>query len=146
MVLAFDDDDAPVVIVEKPEIPPSDYAVTGLYFYDREAIAMTRELKPSARGEIEITDINAAYLQQRRLAAQRLPESVAWLDMGTPQGLLDASQLVAAEQRKLGVRIRVPEQVAYRNNCIDREAVARIAATYGENDYGRYLRSMIEGA
>lgn len=145
-VMAFDEDDAPAVIVEKPEIPPSDYAVTGLYFYDRQAIAMARELKPSARGEIEITDINAAYLQQRRLAALRLPDSVAWLDMGTPQGLLDASQLVAAEQRKLGVRIGVPEQVAYRNNWIDREAVARIAATYGENDYGRYLRGMIEGA
>lgn len=145
-VMAFDEDDTPSVIVEKPETPPSDYAVTGLYFYDRQAIAMAQELKPSARGEIEITDINAAYLQQRRLAAQRLPDSVAWLDMGTPQGLLDASLLVAAEQRKLGVRIGVPEQVAYRNNWIDREAVARIAATYGENDYGRYLRSMIEGA
>lgn len=145
-VMAFDADGAPSAIVEKPANPPSDYAVTGLYFYDHDAIAMARELKPSARGEIEITDMNAGYLQAGRLSAIRLPEAVSWLDMGTPQGLLDASQLVAAEQGKLGVRIGVPEQVALRNGWIDKEAVARIAATYGENDYGRYLRSMIEGA
>lgn len=143
-VMAFNADDAPSKIVEKPADPPSSYAVTGLYFYDHDAIAEARDLAPSGRGEIEITDINTAFLEKDRLSAVRLPAAVSWLDMGTPQGLLEASQLVAAEQRKLGVRIGVPEQVALRNGWIDEGTVARIAAGYGANDYGYYLRSLIE--
>jgi len=105
---------------------------------------MARALKPSVRGEIEITEINDQYLRQSRLSVVQLPDSVSWLDMGTPQGLLEASRLVEAEQRTPGVRIGVPEQVALRSGWIDSEAAMRIAASYGDNDYGRYLRQLVE--
>lgn len=144
-VVAYDDAGAPTGIIEKPAAPPSHHAVTGLYLYDNDAVAIARDLKPSTRGEIEITDVNNAYLDASRLSAVPLPDAVAWLDMGTPQGLLDASRLVAAEQEKLGVRIGVPEQVALRSGWIDREQVLRIAEGYGTNDYGRYLRDLVEG-
>jgi len=141
-VVAFADDGTPASIVEKPSVPPSSMAVMGLYFYDNDAVAIARDLAPSARGEIEITDVNNAYIAAHRLSAVTLPDDVAWLDMGTPQGLLDASRLVAAEQENLGVRIGVPEQVALRSGWIDREQVLGIADTYGTNDYGRYLRDL----
>jgi len=143
-VVAYGEDGKPGSIIEKPSAPPSSMAVTGLYFYDNDAVAIARGLVPSARGEIEITDINNAYIAANRLSAVTLPDDVAWLDMGTPQGLLDASRLVAAEQEKLGVRIGVPEQVALRRGWIDREQVLRIADTYGTNDYGRYLRNLAQ--
>ena len=141
-VVAFADDGKPASIIEKPSVAPSSMAVTGLYFYDNDAVAIARDLVPSARDEIEITDVNNAYIDANRLSAVTLPDDVAWLDMGTPQGLLDASRLVAAEQENLGVRIGVPEQVALRSGWIDREQVLRIADTYGANDYGRYLRNL----
>lgn len=141
-VVTFEEDGSPGSIIEKPSVPPSALAVTGLYFYNNDAVALASALEPSARGEIEITDINNAYIKAGRLSAVTLPDEVAWLDMGTPQGLLDASRLVAAEQEKLGVRIGVPEQVAMRSGWIDREQVLRIADTYGANDYGRYLRDL----
>lgn len=143
-VISFDAQGAPREIVEKPTQPVSPYAVTGLYFYDNAAIAMARALAPSARGEIEITEINDRYLQENRLSVISLPDSVSWLDMGTPQGLLEASRLVEAEQRALGVRIGVPEQVALRSGWIDRDAVMQIATSYGDNDYGHYLRQLVE--
>ena len=143
-VMSFDEDGAALEIVEKPTIPASSYAVTGLYFYDRLAVAMARELEPSARGEIEITDLNNKYLAGRRMQVVRLPNTVSWLDMGTPQGLLEASLLVAEQQREIGVRIGVPEQVALRSGWIDRERVMKIALSYGSNDYGGYLRQLVE--
>ncbi|CAN0528808.1 unnamed protein product, partial [Laminaria digitata] len=109
-VISFDGDGVPQKIVEKPTEPASPFAVTGLYLYDNAAIAMARALEPSVRGEIEITEINDQYLRQSRLSVVQLPDSVSWLDMGTPQGLLEASRLVEAEQRTLGVRVGVPEQ------------------------------------
>jgi glucose-1-phosphate thymidylyltransferase len=145
-VMAFDDAGTPRDIVEKPSAPSSPFAVTGLYFYDNAAVAIARDLQPSARGEVEITDINNRFLQDDRLRAVRVPDDVSWLDMGTPQGLLDASVLVAEEQRKDGIRIGVPEQVALRSGWIDSEDVMRIAASYGANDYGRYLRQLAESA
>lgn len=143
-VMSFDANDAPLEIIEKPVVPPSGFAVTGLYIYDSDAVAMARELVPSARGEIEITDLNNQYLASGRMQVVRLPESVSWLDMGTPQGLLEASQLVAQQQREIGVRIGVPEQVALRSGWIDRERVMKIALSYGANDYGGYLRQLVE--
>jgi len=143
-VISFDGDGVPQKIVEKPTEPASPFAVTGLYLYDNAAIAMARALKPSVRGEIEITEINDQYLRQSRLSVVQLPDSVSWLDMGTPQGLPEASRLVEAEQRTPGVRIGVPEQVALRSGWIDSEAAMRIAASYGDNDYGRYLRQLVE--
>ena len=130
--------------MEKPGDPQSAFAVTGLYFFDSSALSIARDLKPSARGEIEITDINNAYLAAGRLSVAQLPDDVTWMDMGTPQGLLEASQLVEAEQRRQNVRIGVPEEVAFRNGWIGVGDLEQIAATYGENDYGGYLRSLIE--
>tara|TARA_R110002110_G_scaffold376568_2_gene586580 strand:- start:86032 stop:86901 length:870 start_codon:yes stop_codon:yes gene_type:complete len=130
-------------IVEKPENPPSDYAVTGFYLYDSDAVLMARELKPSARGELEITDLNNAYLARERLSVVRLSDADAWLDMGTPEGLLEASHFVATEQQRRGERIGVPEHTALRNGWIDASGIERLAASYGDNDYGRYLRRLI---
>ena len=143
-VVTYGTDGQPSGIVEKPDRAPSSHAVTGLYIYDADAIDIARGLAPSARGEIEITDVNNAFLEQGRLNVNVLPETVSWLDMGTPQSLLEASRLVADEQKKLGVRIGVPEQVALRSGWIDREQVLRIADAYSDNDYGRYLRTMVE--
>lgn len=143
-VMTFDDAGQPRDIVEKPAAPASPFAVTGLYLYDNTAVDIARGLQPSARGEIEITDINNRFLQDGRVRAVRVPDDVSWLDMGTPQGLLDASALVAEEQRKIGVRIGVPEQVALRSGWIDGGDVMRIADAYGSNDYGRYLRQLVE--
>lgn len=143
-VISFGADGVPIKIEEKPVQPDSSFAVTGLYFYENAAVAMARSLSPSDRGEIEITDINDFYLGQNRLSVMQLPDSVSWLDMGTPQGLLEASRLVEAEQQTHGVRIGVPEQVALRSGWIDLDDVTRIATSYGDNDYGRYLRQLIE--
>lgn len=145
-VVEFAADEKPRRIVEKPDNPPSDYAVTGFYIYDGDAVVMARELKPSARGELEITDLNNAYLARERLSVVRLSDADAWLDMGTPEGLLEASQFVAAEQRKRGERIGVPEHVGLRNGWIDASGIERLAARYGDNDYGRYLRRLIGDA
>lgn len=105
-----------------------------------------RELTPSARGELEITDLNNTYLARERLSVIRLSGNDAWIDMGTPEGLLEASQFVATEQRRRGERIGVPEHVALRNEWIDVFGVERLAARYGDNDYGRYLRRLIGDA
>jgi len=145
-VVAFAADGKPRRVIEKPADPPSDHAVTGFYIYDGDAVSMARELKPSARGELEITDLNNAYLAQNRLSVVRLSDDDAWLDMGTPDGLLEASQFVATEQRRRGERIGVPEHVALRNEWIDASGIERLAAGYGDNDYGRYLRRLIGDA
>lgn len=145
-VVDFAADDTPRAIVEKPAQPPSGYAVTGLYIYDGDAISIARGLKPSARGELEITDLNNAYLAANRLSLVTLPGDVAWLDMGTPDGLIEAGQLVQAEQARRGERIGVPEQVALRRGWIDTAQVARLAADYGDTDYGLYLRRLVGDA
>jgi glucose-1-phosphate thymidylyltransferase len=143
-VVAFAADGRPHRIIEKPTAPPSDYAVTGLYFYDGDAVAIARDLQPSARGELEITDVNNAYLAAEKLEVVSLSDEDTWLDMGTPEGLLEASQLVASEQQKRGQRIGVPEHCALQNGWIDPEQIARLAASYGENDYGRYLGRLVD--
>ena len=143
-VVDFATDGRPRRIIEKPSTPPSEYAVTGLYFYDADAVSIARDLKPSARGELEITDVNNAYLAAEKLEVVALTEEDIWLDMGTPEGLLDASQLVASVQRRRGQRIGLPEHCALQNGWIDLDQVARLAAMYGDNDYGRYLARLID--
>lgn len=143
-VVDFATDGRPRRIIEKPSTPPSEYAVTGLYFYDADAVSIARDLKPSARGELEITDVNNAYLAAGKLEVIALSEEDIWLDMGTPEGLLEASQLVASVQRSRGQRIGLPEQCALQNGWIDLDQVARLAAMYGDNDYGRYLGRLID--
>ena len=144
-VLEFDAAGRPRTIVEKPAVPPSPFAVTGVHFYDPDAVEIARALTPSPRGEIEITDLNNAYLAAGRLSIETLPDSVNWLDMGTPDGLLEAARLVADEQRRLGARIAVPEAVAWRLGHIDDAQLERLAAQY-DNDYGRYLAGLLRRA
>lgn len=142
-VVDFADDGRPRRIIEKPAVPPSEYAVTGLYFYDGDAVSIAQGLEPSARGELEITDVNNAYLSADKLKVVTLADEDSWLDMGTPEGLLEAGQLVASEQQKRGHRIGVPEHCALQNGWIDPDQVARLAGVYGDNDYGRYLGRLI---
>ncbi len=144
-VVEFDGKGRVVGIIEKPTSPPSDYAVTGMYFYDASAVEIARGLSPSGRGELEITDINNAYLEAGDLSVVVLPDDVSWLDMGTPDGLLEAAQLVSAEQARIGERIGVPEHIALRNGWIDEAQLEKVAAAYGDNDYGRYLQTLIQG-
>lgn len=143
-VVEFDSEGQAMRIVEKPASPPSDYAVTGMYFYDASAVEIARGLSPSGRGELEITDMNNAYLKAGELTVVTLPDDVSWLDMGTPDGLLEAGQLVSAEQVRIGERIGVPEHIALRNGWIDGEQLEEVAAAYGDNDYGRYLQTLIQ--
>jgi glucose-1-phosphate thymidylyltransferase len=132
-------------IVEKPVVPPSNYAVTGLYFYDEEAPAIAAGLKPSPRGELEITDLNNHYLQEGRLELETLGRGLAWLDTGTPESLLHAAEFVATIEARQGLKIACPEEVAWRQNWIDDAALERLSATFGGNSYGRYLRSLLQG-
>ena len=129
---------------EKPKDPRSPYAVTGLYFYDNEVLAIAAGLKPSARGELEITDVNLAYLAKGLLHVELLGRGMAWLDTGTHEALLQASTFIQAIEQRQGLKVACPEEVAYNMGYIGREDVLRIARTMEKNDYGQYLLRLIE--
>jgi glucose-1-phosphate thymidylyltransferase len=143
-VIDFDADGRVRAIVEKPAVPPSNYAVTGLYFYDEEAPDIAASLKPSPRGELEITDLNNHYLQRQRLTIETLGRGLAWLDTGTPESLLQASEFVATIEARQGLKIACPEEVAWRQNWIDDEALASLSCGFPGSSYGQYLRSLLE--
>jgi glucose-1-phosphate thymidylyltransferase len=138
-VVAFDETGRAVNIEEKPKRPKSNWAVTGLYFYDEQAPAIAASLKPSARGELEITDLNRVYLEQDALSVERMGRGYAWLDTGTPDSLLEASEFVATLERRQGLRISCVEEIAYRLGYITRDALAALGANLGKSGYGRYI-------
>ena len=142
-VVTFDRTGRVEKIEEKPRTPQSHYAVTGLYFYDNMVLEIARGLKPSARGELEITDVNNAYLKAGALRVVTLGRGIAWLDTGTPESLLQASTYVAAVEQRQGLKIGAVEEVAYRMGFIDAAAVERLAAPLQGNPYGEYLLAMI---
>jgi glucose-1-phosphate thymidylyltransferase len=138
-VIEFDAAHAPVRIVEKPVAPKSNYAVTGLYFYDERVVDVVREMKPSARGELEITDLNQWYLERGELHAERFGRGYAWLDAGTHDSLLEASQFIAIVEKRQGLKIACPEEVAFVQGFIDEEQLLRLAEPMKDTAYGRYL-------
>ena len=129
---------------EKPREPRSPYAVTGLYFYDNEVLEIAASLQPSPRGELEITDVNLAYLQRGALQVELLGRGMAWLDTGTTESLLQASTFIQAIEQRQGLKICCPEEIAYKMGFLGAEDVLRIAATMDKNEYGQYLRRLIE--
>lgn len=141
-VVEFDDAGKARSIEEKPKIPKSNFAVTGLYFYDEQVAGLASSIRPSARGELEITDLNRLYLQRDQLHVERLGRGFAWLDAGTPESLLDAAEFVATVERRQGFRIACPEEVAFNQGYIDRDQLERLATHMGKGDYASYLRNL----
>jgi len=143
-VVEFDASGRAISIEEKPAQPRSSYAVTGLYFYDNRVLDFTASLKPSARGELEITDVNRFYLERGELHVETLGRGMAWLDTGTQEALLQASNFIQAIERRQGLKVACPEEVAFKMGFISDQDVLRIAASMAGNDYGQYLVEMIE--
>ena len=142
-VVAFDATGKAVSIEEKPKQPQSNYAVTGLYFYDQQVVDIARAIKPSARGELEITTVNEAYLKQGQLSVQIMQRGYAWLDTGTHESLLDAGQFIATLEQRQGLKIACPEEIAWRNGWIDAARVAQLAQPLAKNGYGQYLQRLL---
>jgi glucose-1-phosphate thymidylyltransferase len=141
-VVEFDGSGRAVSLEEKPKTPRSSYAVTGLYFYDRRVADYARDLTPSPRGELEITDLNKIYLAQGTLRVEILGRGTAWLDTGTPEALLKASTFIQAIEERQGLRVACPEEVAFRLGYIDGDDLLRLAAVMGSSDYGAYLKQL----
>ncbi|CAN7722054.1 glucose-1-phosphate thymidylyltransferase RfbA [Rhizobium sp. LjRoot98] len=138
-VVEFDKMMKAVSIEEKPERPRSNWAVTGLYFYDKDVVDIAANLKPSPRGELEITDVNRIYLDRGKLSVEQMGRGYAWLDTGTPDSLLEASEFVATLQKRQGIKINSPEEVAYRQGFIDGSQLEVLGQKHGKSEYGKYL-------
>ena len=142
-VVAFDREGRATSIEEKPKQPKSRYAVTGLYFYDSDVVNVAKSIKPSARGELEITDVNRVYLERSALAVQVMGRGTAWLDTGTHESLLEAAHFIETIERRQGLKIACPEEIAYRMGYIDAAALERLAQPMKKNAYGQYLLEVL---
>ncbi len=143
-VAEFDTDGKVLSLEEKPVQPKSRYAVTGLYFYDNDVVSMTKDLKPSARGELEITDLNIGYMNAGKLNVEIMGRGYAWLDTGTHESLLDAGQFIATLEQRQGLKVACPEEIAYRRGWIDANRLEELARPLLKNGYGRYLQRVLE--
>jgi glucose-1-phosphate thymidylyltransferase len=144
-VVEFDDEGRVISIEEKPSNPKSNYAVTGLYFYDKDVAKYAKSLKPSARGELEITDLNRIYLEMGKLDVKLLGRGYAWFDAGTVDSLIEASEFVRTIQKRQGIVISAPEEIAYINGWITKDKLLESAERYGKSIYGKHLRNVAEG-
>ncbi|WP_279205357.1 glucose-1-phosphate thymidylyltransferase RfbA [Obesumbacterium proteus] len=144
-VVEFDSNGKAISLEEKPAEPKSNYAVTGLYFYDNRVVQMAKNLKPSPRGELEITDINRIYLEQGDLSVAMMGRGYAWLDTGTHESLIEAANFIQTIETRQGLKVACPEEIAYRKGFINAEQVRALAAPLAKNAYGQYLLKMVKG-
>jgi glucose-1-phosphate thymidylyltransferase len=145
-VVGFDDTGRATSIEEKPMAPKSNFAVTGLYFYDQQVVDIAANLSPSARGELEITDVNKAYMERGLLSVELMGRGFAWLDTGTPDSLLAAADFVATLEKRQGVRIACPEEVAFNQKFIDRQQLEKLGIALGKSEYAKYVQSLAQTA
>jgi glucose-1-phosphate thymidylyltransferase len=145
-VAEFDATGTVLSLEEKPSAPKSNYAVTGLYFYDHRVVDLARSLRPSARGELEITDLNRLYLEQSQLRVELMGRGYAWLDTGTHDSLLEAGQFIATLERRQGLKVACPEEIAFRRGWIDTHALSALAQPLAKNGYGQYLLRLVAEA
>jgi glucose-1-phosphate thymidylyltransferase len=143
-VAEFDKTNKVLSLEEKPKNPKSNYAVTGLYFYDKDVVAMAKSLKPSARGELEITDLNRLYLEKEKLNVEIMGRGYAWLDTGTHDSLLEASQFIATLENRQGLKVSCPEEISYRRGWINASQLEKLAAPLSKNAYGQYLQRVLK--